>query len=100
MYSRWSSVSRESRIRCKWYKIKTHLSETTCKGRRCLSFIKIIDKEKIRRAEFWQREDQVREWHWESRRERISGVDSPCLVLIGSEMNRKRSLVLRRGFLW
>lgn len=55
----------------------------------------IIDKEKIRRAEFWQREDQIREWHWESRRERISGVDSPCLVLISSEMNRKRSLVLR-----
>lgn len=44
--------------------------------------------------------DQIREQDWESRRERISGVDSPCLVLVGSEMNRKRSLVLRWGFPW
>ena len=42
-----------------------------------------MDKEKFRRAELWQSEDQIREWYQEPRREGISGVDSPCLVLTG-----------------
>ena len=47
-----------------------------------------MDKEKFRRAELWQSEDQIREWYQEPRREGISGVDSPCLVLTGSKENR------------